>query len=307
MRIGCIGECMIELSRIDLADGRARIGFAGDTMNTAIYLARRCGGGSVDYVTLLGTDAFSHGILDMLAVEGVGTQFIGRHPDRLPGIYAIETDAAGERSFRYWRENSAARLLFGGIGATLDDLAAFDVIYLSGITLAILPPHQRSTLIARLGALKDEGRRIVFDTNYRRRLWPDETTAREAFDAMWRATSIALPSRDDEAKLWPGLSAEAIVERIAKLGLAEIVLKDGDQGPLLWSGDAPHRAALPRAKSVVDTTGAGDSFNAGYLAARLAGAGPVDAAASGHRLAATVIGHHGAIIARAAMPDQGSL
>jgi len=300
LRIACIGECMVELGRIDFTAGSAQVGFAGDTFNTAIYLARL--GCDVSYVTNLGTDAFSDRMVGLMQTEGIGTGLVGRHDSRLPGIYAIETDARGERSFRYWREASAARTLFSGIGATLDDLDGFDVIYLSGITLAILPPAQRQALTDATLRLRRTGRMVAFDTNHRPRLWPDADAARVAFAAMWAATSLALPSFDDEARLYPGQTPDQVLDRIAGAGPAEVVLKNGAAGPLILADGNRWQTAFAAAASVVDTSGAGDSFNAGYLAARLRGATPQDAAAAGHVLAATVIGHHGAVIPKSAMP-----
>lgn len=300
IKVACIGECMIELNKIELDTGLAHIGFAGDTLNTAIYLARL--GCDVAYITNLGADAFSARMLQIFAVEGIDCRLIGRHETRLPGIYSIETDASGERSFRYWRDASAARTLFAGVGASLADLATFDVIYLSGITLAILPADVRTRLIATAKALKHAGKQVVFDTNYRPRLWPDEPTARASFDAMWAATSLALPSFDDEARLYPGLLPLQVTDRIAALGPAEIVQKNGAQGPMIRFDGQTLETALPKADRVVDTSGAGDSFNAGYLAARLRGLAPVAAADAGHGLALRVIGHHGAVIPRDAMP-----
>ncbi len=299
-RIACVGECMIELSRIDLDAGQATVGFAGDTLNTAAYLARL--GQDAAYVTNLGTDAFSTRMIAMFGDEGIDASLVGRHETRLPGLYSIEIDDKGERSFRYWRESSAARTLFSGIGAGLEDLDAFGVIYVSGITLAILPPEVRAALVAHLGDLRAKGARIVFDTNYRPRLWPDAETARAAFDAMWRVCSIALPSCDDEQALYPGEDAAAVIARIAACGVEEIALKRAAAGPMLWQGDLLDLPALPRAETVVDTSGAGDSFNAGYLAARLSGQTPQEAARAGHALALQVIAHHGALIARADMP-----
>lgn len=300
MPVACIGECMIELSQFDLDAGQARVGFAGDTLNTAVYLARLMPG--VSYLTNLGTDAFSSRMIEMFSQEGVDCTLIGRHPTRLPGIYAIEVDPQGERSFRYWREASAARTLFSGTGPGLDDLARFEVIYLSGITLAILPQDVRAALIARLAALRRDGHTIVFDSNYRPRLWPDQDQTRTAFDAMWRACSLALPSYDDEEKLYPGATPDQVIDRIAALGAPEIVLKNGAQGPLIRADGQQVQIRLPPAAIVVDSTGAGDSFNAGYLAARLAGIAPVPAAEAGHRLAARVIAHPGAVIPASAMP-----
>jgi len=300
-RIACIGECMIELSRLDLAGGTARIGFAGDTANTAIYLSRL--GAGVAYLTNVGTDALSDEMLVQLAAEGVDCTLVGRHPQRLPGLYAIETDARGERSFRYWRSDSAARTLFSGIGPGLATLEDFGTVYLSGITLAILPQGVRSRLIAALGALQARGVRTVFDPNYRPRLWQDAAEARECFDAVWRVTTLGLPSRDDEALLRPDATVEGIAARLLAQGVTEVAVKDGAAGPFIATSDAGVRLDLPFVAQVVDTSGAGDSFNAGYMFARLCGAPPREAAIAGHNLAMAVIGHHGAVIPRAAMPD----
>ena len=176
------------------------------------------------------------------------------------------------------------------------------VIYLSGITLAILADRPRADLIQRLTVLRAAGCQIVFDSNYRPRLWPDDTSARAAFAAMWATCSLALPSFDDEDRLYPGTTPAEVIDRIAALGAPEIVLKNGAAGPLIRASGRQVQCALPRADRVVDTTGAGDSFNAGYLAARLGGAGPMDAAAAGHRLACHVIAHPGGVIPRGAMP-----
>jgi 2-dehydro-3-deoxygluconokinase len=301
-RIACIGECMIELSQLDLDAGRAAVGFAGDTANTAAYLSRL--GTDVSYVTNLGQDAFSKRMIAMFESEGMDCSLIGRHETRLPGIYSIEVDPAGERSFRYWRNESAARTLFSGVGAQLADLDQFDVIYVSGITLAILPPNVRADLVAHLGGLRDAGRMVVFDTNYRPRLWPDADTARAAFAAMWGACSLGFPSFDDEQALYAGATQEDVLLRLAGLGVAEIALKNGAGGPVLFAKGDIDRPTFPKATKVVDTSGAGDSFNAGYLAARLTGADPQTAAAAGHDLALAVIAHHGALIPREGMPER---
>jgi 2-dehydro-3-deoxygluconokinase len=188
--------------------------------------------------------------------------------------------------------------MFAGGMLSLDDLDGFDLVYLSGITLAILPPDDRARLIRRCGALKEAGGAVVFDSNYRPRLWPDAATAQAAIMAMWAASTMALPSRDDEAALFGEAGAEATLQRIAATGVAEIALKDGPSGPHLWTGTALPRGSYPPASAVVDTTAAGDSFNAGYIAARLGGADVPTAAQAGHALAARVIGVQGAIIPR---------
>ncbi len=301
LRIVSIGECMIELSGLGPIADTARIGSAGDSFNTAVYLARALdpATASVAYLTALGTDMFSDRILASAVAEAIDTSHVLRLPGLLPGLYAIELDAAGDRRFHFWRDQAAARRLFSDGVGRLDDLDGFDVIYLSAISLAILPDAVRARLIDKCAALRRAGRQIAFDSNFRPKLWPDAATARDWIDRMWRATSIALPSRDDEAALRPDETPQALFDRLAAAGVTEIALKDGATGPWLWHGAALARQAYPAARSVVDTTAAGDSFNAGYLAARIGGADPAQAARSGHDLALRVIGQPGAIVPRA--------
>ncbi|SDE68483.1 sugar kinase [Limimaricola pyoseonensis] len=299
-RIASIGECMIELSGVTAE--HAAIGVAGDSFNTAVYLGRALdrSAAQVSYVTALGTDSFSDRIVACARAEGIDTRHMHRVAGALPGLYAIELDPEGDRRFQFWRSASAARRLFSdGIGH-LDDLDAFDMVYLSAITLAILPAEVREALVAKCAALRRGGHHVVFDSNYRPQLWPDAGTARDWIDRMWRATTIALPSRDDEARLRPDEAPQALLERLAAAGVAEIALKDGAAGPWLWHEGPLARQTYPAAPRVVDTTAAGDSFNAGYLAARIAGSNPIDAARAGHELAMQVIGQPGALIPRPA-------
>lgn len=287
MRAICVGEAMIELS-FD-REGR-QIDFAGDVFNTAVYLAREAQPSlEVDFVTVLGSDPISDRMEARFRAEGLSTARIRRHPDRLPGIYAIALDARGERSFTYWRDRSAARTLFeDGFGA-LDGAA---LIYLSGITLAILSPERRAALIDQLAA---HPARIAFDSNYRPQLWPDATTARRATEAAWAVTDIALPSLDDEMTLFGDADAAAVLARLRGYGLRQGALKRGAAGPLALAPEVTG-GPYPPAETVVDTTAAGDSFNGAFLAAILAGQDTAQAMARGHAMAARVVGFPGAIM-----------
>jgi 2-dehydro-3-deoxygluconokinase len=302
LRVAALGECMIELSDLTAPDGRVAMGVAGDTLNLAIYLARCCQDLDVEvsYLTALGVDQLSDRMIETMQSEGVGTAGIVRFADRLPGIYAIELDDQGERSFRYWRSQSAAKSMLDPGGLSDEIVQSFDVLVLSAISLAILAPEARERLIGLCSRMKAAGKVIVFDSNYRPALWPSADDARAVIGAMWTATCVALPSRDDEARLWPGETPDQL---FARLGVPEIALKDGADGPWLFAGSALAKERYATARRVVDTTSAGDSFNAGYLSARLRGRSPQQAAQAGHTLASAVIGQKGAIIRPAAMPD----
>jgi 2-dehydro-3-deoxygluconokinase len=285
-RVACIGEAMIELS---MQGTTAAVGVAGDTLNTAIYLKRAAPDVQVDYITRLGDDPFSGQIIDAIKAEDIRTENIDIATGETPGLYAITTDEAGERSFTYWRSNAAARALFsdGDFGR----LAGYDLIYLSGISLAILPDAVRHNLRTWLATNKTL---LAYDSNYRPRLWEDADTARKTNASFWSITDIALPSIDDEMELF-----EETEEQVAsrwKAATCSGALKQGPGGPM--SIGAPVDQTYPPAPNVVDTTAAGDSFNGGYLAARLSGANQPEALRAGHDLAANVVQHRGAIIPR---------
>jgi 2-dehydro-3-deoxygluconokinase len=297
-KVVAIGECMIELS--ERADGTLVRSWGGDTLNTAIYLARL--GVDVDYATALGDDAWSDEMVAAWRSEGVGTDLVQRLPGRLPGLYMIQTDARGERRFSYWRDHSPARTLFDREPAAplRDALMGCDLIYVSGITLSLYGVEGRRRLFESLGAARSRGVRIAFDTNFRPRGWPDLDEARNAYRKAFGAADIIIASQEDLALLFgPGGRGEVEIY----MPETEIVLKLAEPACLVYSGPRSFRVTAPPVADIVDTTAAGDSFAAAYLAARLAGLTPERAAEAGHRLAGEVIRHHGAIIARSAMPE----
>ncbi|MGP1393926.1 MAG: sugar kinase [Inquilinaceae bacterium] len=300
MKLAAIGECMIEVSRN--ADGTGFVGFGGDTLNTAVYLARL--GVDVTYATALGDDPYSDEMVAAWRDEGVGTGLVARVPGRLPGLYMIRIDAAGERSFHYWRSTAPARDYFTlpGLEERLDRLLAHDALYLSGITLSLYDERGRAVLFELLDRFRADGGQVLFDGNYRPRGWPDVAAARAAFIGMLGRTDMALPSIEDEQALFGDGDAAAMIGRLRGLGVAEIVLKRGSDGCIVASEAGKQTVPTPEVRRPVDTTAAGDSFNAAYIAARLRGATPEAAAHSGHRLAGAVVMHRGAIIPRDAMP-----
>lgn len=304
-RVACIGEAMVELGFPDTRS-KANVGFAGDTLNTAIYLARSLAmienrrAPEVAFVSALGDDPFSTDMKTFIEDESISTDSILTLPGRMPGLYSITTDNHGERSFHYWRDQSAARDLFGPSRETIcDALEQCQLIYFSGITLAVLRPEDREDFLSWVERYRTlPGRQVAFDSNYRPRLWESREVAQSAMTRAWSATDIGLPSADDEGELFGSSDSEAIKERLLSLGVHQGAIKRGPSGPVSLSSLEDEPTYEVRA-DVIDTTAAGDSFNGAYLAALLTGENQRTALLNGHRCAARVIGTSGAIIPKA--------
>lgn len=306
MRFAAIGECMIELKQRDPAS--FSLAYGGDTLNCATYLARLVRGRGIDveYVTALGDDPYSDAMLETWKAEGIDTESVPRLSGMLPGLYIIRTDEQGERSFFYYRSQSAARLLLrdGRAEALRRSLAGVDILYVSGITLSIFDDKQREALMRIFETVREAGGGVAFDGNYRPRGWSAPDEARHWYDRVLEVATIALPTFDDEKALFGDAGPEATVQRLRQAGIGEIVVKLGPDGVLLAHGDTMRKVPTERVQAV-DTTAAGDSFNGAYLAARLLGKSPREAAEAGNRLAGAKVRHHGAIMPAAAMPDLG--
>ncbi|MFD9896788.1 sugar kinase [Mesorhizobium sp. NPDC059025] len=288
--VAAIGECMLELSGQNGPDWR--LGFAGDTFNTLWALAALTGG-SATYVSAFGDDPFSQRQIEFFAENNIGVGTSPVIPGARPGLYAITLDGA-ERSFTYWRSDSAARQLASDTAALEENLENQSLVYFSGITLAILEPDARKALLHVISSARAAGSRIAFDPNYRPRLWSDRETAQAVIADALAVSDIALPTFPDEQMLHGDRTPAETAERIGQ-SVREVIVKNGELPALVSVGTERQEVAAIHVAKPVDTTGAGDSFNGGYLAARLIGLSPADAARRAHRVASRVVQVRGAL------------
>ncbi|MEQ9346518.1 MAG: sugar kinase [Thalassospira sp.] len=306
-QIAFIGECMLELSGAlpGSVFGAAKLGFAGDTLNAATYMARTSrlldqnAKDNAAYITALGVDAYSNAMMAAWQSDGIATDLVQQIDGALPGLYTIQTDHAGERSFSYWRDQAAAKqVLANGHDAKIKSaFDRFDGMYLSGISLAILSVNDRLKMIDLVGEYAKQGGKVYFDTNHRPLLWQDDQTAIAAYQAVAPLCDTILPTHDDDAALFGDISAEHTGRRWLDSGAKQVIVKSGGD-PTYWCDHANNSGTItpPIISDIVDTTSAGDSFNGAFLAAKSQGKSTENAITTAQKVAGRVICRHGALV-----------
>ncbi len=295
INILCVGECMLELRS---RGGDFVAGFAGDIINFSIYLKRLSPNASVHFLSAIGEDSISERMRVFLNQEAIGTELVFTTADKTVGLYMVHTDDKGERTFSYWRSDSAARQMFYLADQALlhQSARAMDYFYFSGITLAILDQASRDRLISLAKALRSEGKTIIYDPNFRPSLWQSIEEARVQTARVYEVCNILLSSYDDEKMLFGGSDIKSIMQRLMSFAIDEIVITNGP-GEIYSACQGVQFTTLPaKPTAVVDTTSAGDSFNAGYIVARHKGYSARDSVARAAALSAVVVAHSGAII-----------
>jgi 2-dehydro-3-deoxygluconokinase len=300
-----LGECMAELRSTD--NSTMHCSFAGDVYNSSVYLKRLFGDINTGMITALGKDSLSDKIRSAFESEDLDNGLVFTHPDKVPGLYLVEVDDQGERSFTYWRNDSAARQVatFFDLPA-LNKLCSADVLFFSGISLAVLTPETRDIFWHAIEQVRTAGVKLVFDPNYRARLWKSPEDAINQFNKAFQLSDIFLPGVEDLNELYGVQSTREAIDFCRNFNATEIVIKNGAESVLtLASGELEEHAITP-VKNVVDTTSAGDAFNGGYLGARLSGHSVQEAVRIGAKASAVVIQHPGAIVPKQAF-DQSNV
>ncbi len=292
-RFLAIGECMVEMA--PQTSGDYTLNFAGDTFNTAWYLRQLAPVElEVAYLTGVGDDAMSERMTDFMRASGVVPEVL-TVADRTVGLYLISLQN-GERSFQYWRNASAARSLAENL-APVESLKKGDMAYFSGITLAILADEDKTKLLSTLANARESGVTVVFDTNLRPRLWETLDQMRHWIMQAASVADIALPSFDDETEFFVDADKQATKTRYEQCGVKHVIVKDGPKTVLFRDESGSDTEFAPTVNSApVDSTAAGDAFNAGFLANFLKGDKLIKAVEAGCTLSHEVVSHKGALV-----------
>jgi len=292
VKVVSFGECMLEVKVEQYP--HARFSYGGDAYNTAYYLAMQ--GVNSHFMTSIGSDKPSNRLLEQWQKDGVKTDFVQVSEQKKLGLYCIETDAQGERSFSYWRDNSAARYFFleTDITELLSQFSGGDWFYFSLISLAVLKEESRPSFIVFLKQLQRKGVVLAFDNNYRPQLWQTRVQACDYLEQVLPLIHLYLPSIEDEMAL-RDVTHKSVLEQFSDLQVDEIVVKDGGEACYLHTKTGDHRYEI-QSVACIDSTAAGDSFNAGYIGARVNNKTAQAALEAGCLLASQVIMHPGAIV-----------
>lgn len=290
-----IGEAMIEMAVIGPENYKR--GFAGDTFNTSWYLAKTLPSDwKVSYFTGLGSDAASAELRTFGEASGVDMSPIKTVAGKTVGLYMIHLDD-GERSFSYWRSDSAARQMASDSRTMKEAFATADVLFFSGITMAVILPENRKAFIEELANARASGKTVVYDPNQRLRLWTDQEEMTRTNTQAASVSDVVLPSFDEEQLFYGDTSPEATIERYHSLGVKTVIVKDGAASVTAENkGENAIKVRPSIIENVVDSTAAGDSFNAGFCAAYFAGAPLAAAIEAGANLAGQVVQAHGALV-----------
>lgn len=295
IEIALLGEVMIEMAPV--GDGLYRRGVAGDTYNTACTIAGL--GGEVRYLTSIGRGEAADTIRAHAGRRAVSLVEPGALGNRMPGLYMISNDETGERQFDYWRDRSAARAMFCDanlLSELMGKLSASSWLYVSGITLALMNSASRSAFGECVLRHRAGGGVVAFDPNFRPALWGGLEEAKEAISNMLELTDIYLPGSAEEQQLFARSDPKVAAAALAQDGLQEVLVKNGPEDCLLFSGGGQQSIHIKRFMAVLDATGAGDTFNGGYLSARLRGWSPSSAASFAGRVAQEVLTVRGGVL-----------
>ncbi|MCU4674017.1 sugar kinase [Catenovulum sp. 2E275] len=294
-KIYLFGECMIELSSNQ--SNSLNQAFAGDFFNAAVYLKRAFEQVDVRLLTAVGQDKLSDEMIQLFKQEALGSDLVYQDPIKLAGLYWIQLDQQGERSFNYWRSDAAVRQVMKWIDAiALAELSTSDWFFFSGISLAVIQPQDRALFWELLDKLKGAGVKIAFDPNYRHQLWNNKEEAKSHFEKAFAYSNLLLPGVDDFKTLYGITTATQVAEFCKPFNVDELIIKNGEHGVYCVNNQQAIQIDIQAVEHVVDTTSAGDSFNGVYLGARLSGQGITDSVLLAAKAAAIVIQHKGAIV-----------
>ncbi|MBQ6685374.1 MAG: sugar kinase [Firmicutes bacterium] len=263
-----IGETMAVMSPKEQGPLRYvseyKLRMAGAESNVAVGLCKL--GHTAGWISRVGEDEMGAYVLNAVRAEGVDCSRVIVDEDHRTGLMLKEM-GTGETKVYYYRENSAASHL---CSKDLDKryLSKAKIIHLTGIT-PVLSKSCEGAVVSMAAYAKQKGILLSFDPNIRKKLWKDKDY-NSLMQALLFMSDIALLGRDEAYQIMGTNEPEEIIDRLREEGVRYIGLKDGGNGAWVADHDSIEFVA-PYPCRTIDPIGAGDAFNAAFLAGILEG------------------------------------
>ena len=288
-----IGEAMIEISNIK--NSLYNQSFAGDTLNFCNYLDKKKL--NAFFLSAIGKSEINQSLLDFIKSKNISTKYIKQINQFEIGLYLIKNKDNGEKQFFYWRDESAAKQYFNNIDFLnlYKELKNFDYIYFSGITLSIIHISKLNNFIKLLKLLKSKKIKIVFDFNIRPSRW-NKKNLNIFLDSVLKFVDICFLSGED-MNYWKNKNDIKSYEQIVrKYKLKHSIFRKNAKFTYVFLNKTRYVFKNKLLKTVVDTSGAGDGFNAAYLSNFIVNNDPVLALKAGSSLGSKIVMKKGAIV-----------
>lgn len=288
-----IGEAMIEISNIKKS--LYNQSFAGDTLNFCNYLDKKKL--NAFFLSAIGKSEINQLLLDFVKSKKISTKYIKQINQFEVGLYLIKNKDNGEKQFFYWRDESAAKQYFNNIDFLnlYKELKNFDYIYFSGITLSIIHISKLNNFIKLLKLLKNKKIKIVFDLNIRPSRW-NKKNLNIFLDSVLKFVDICFLSGED-MNYWKNKNNIKSYEQIVrKYKIKHSIFRKNAEYTYVFLNKTRYVFKNKLIKKVVDTSGAGDGFNAAYLSNFIVNNDPVLALKAGSSLGSKIVMKKGAIV-----------
>ena len=290
--ICAIGECMIEMTNVEKELYNYSV--AGDTLNFTSYLDQSIF--NKFYLTAIGTSDINKGVISFFKKKKINTDLVKKISSKEIGLYLIKNTKRGEKKFYYWRDDSAANLFFNHISKSLFiKKYTFDYIYLTGITLSILDFKNIDKFITNLSVLRKKNSKIIFDFNIRIKRW-SKKNLNLYLNKILPNIDILFCSGEDLVCWKKNNNIKTFQYILKKFNIYHAIYRKNEEYNYSFYKNKKYMIKNKPIKKVVDTSGAGDGYNAAYLSSFIISNNPQIALNEASKIGAKIVMKKGAIV-----------
>ena len=294
IKICAIGESMIEITNIQ--GSKFVQSFAGDTLNFLSYLNKK--NISADYLTAVGGSKINKDFFYLLKSRSISNKFIHVDNKNETGLYLIKNDNKGEKSFYYWRDNSAAKIHLNKLNYNKISVALkkYDYLYFSGITLSVISNKKQNELLYAIKKIKNHNVKIIFDLNVRVKRWLSKKTLTNSMNLFLPYIDILFCSGED-IKNWKNNQSLEFFKKFVKFyNIKHAIFRQNASKNYVFLNNSLYQIMNKTKKKIIDSSGAGDGYNAAYISEYLISNDVYRSLKSAHFLGSKIVMKKGAIV-----------